>query len=102
MKPKLEHYPKWLREYIYPEINQRGWDHQNNYEKTIEALHHLVFKSRTDPESRILFEVVLEGIRTKFKMYALEVKCIELDSQIKELKTAIKTEKKPRKKRDSK
>jgi hypothetical protein len=94
MKPKLEHYPKWLREHIFPEINQRGWKPHKNWEKTEEELLELAVRAGIDPESRILFETVLDGIRAKFKMYALEVKCIELGDQIKELKAAIKKEKK--------
>jgi cell division protein FtsL len=100
MKPELQHYPKWLRDLIFPEINQRSWEHQKKFKDFDKALYALYTTTRNDPIGQVLFEVFLEGIRAKFEMYALQKNCDRLEEQIKELKTTIKTEKKSRKARD--
>jgi hypothetical protein len=49
-------------------------------------LHELAIKAVTDPKSKIIFEAVLEGIRLRFKLCALEEKYEKLEKQVKLLK----------------
>jgi hypothetical protein len=80
IEPKLEHYPKWLRGYI-----NSGSTNQKDFIEIEKALEKLVERARLNPETRILFNVLPEGIRLKFKVYALQHKLIEIDGLLKEL-----------------
>lgn len=94
MNPKIEHYPKWLREYICPEIGKlRAYTPRKEFEENMSALHKLAIMSAKDPQARIIFEMVLEGIRLKFKVYAIQdgllKKCVLLEDQVKKINTTL-------------
>lgn len=90
MKPELGHYPQWLREEICPDVlNQRDYYYDLRFRENEEALRKIHTTLRANPVHRVLFSVVIEVIRSKFKMYALKERCIQLEEQIKELKEEI-------------
>jgi hypothetical protein len=80
--PKLEQYPKWLREEIYPEVSlQRDYYHDMRFKENEEALRKIFTTINVNPLHRILFAVVIETIRMKFKLYALQKRCDRLEGK---------------------
>lgn len=91
MKPRPEHYPRWLRELILPEItNQRTMRYIRQRRELYQALYQLYTHTRYDPACQVLFETVLEGIRLKFKVSELQEKCDRLDRQVRDLTETVK------------
>jgi hypothetical protein len=82
--PDITKYPVWMRKEIFPTYPDKSilFDIQEN-EK---ALRHIYESYRLEPVKRILFMLVIETIRNKFRTYEMEKKIESLQNQINDLK----------------
>lgn len=84
-KPELSHYPKWLREMIVEPIASQIRGISSNREVD-DSLRKIYTNYRVDPISNIVFDLTIEIIRTRFRLYHMQKKMDSLQDQIDELK----------------
>ena len=84
-KPKLEHYPKWLREMICEPIAMSIRGVSTNREVD-DALRKIYSEYRVNPISTVLFDLSIEIIRNRFSMWKMQNKMDLMQEQINELK----------------
>lgn len=74
-KPDLSHYPAWLRELIFPEILANMREGRESHQDLERSLRRVFEARRKDPVCDVLFEITLQSIRDRFKLYNMGV-CI--------------------------
>lgn len=87
-KPDPMHYPKWLREMICEPFaaNIRGVSTNREVDADLRRIH---LNYHKDPIATVLFDLVIESIRNRFKIWQMKEKINELQAELNGMNVAI-------------